>query len=66
MKKLLLFLILISAIFSINEVVEIEKKDAFIGVSIEEAVDSYMESHPFIPSEFEIKVDFDNLLDILK
>ena len=66
MKKILLFLILISAIFSINEVVEIEKRDAFVCISIEEAVDSYMESHPFIPSKFEIKVDFDNLLDILK
>ena len=66
MKKILLFLILISAIFSINEVVEIEKRDAFIGVSIEEMIDSYMESHPFVPSEFEIKVDFDNFLDIFK
>lgn len=66
MKKLLMLLILISAIFSINEVVEVEKSDAFIGVSMEEAIDSYMESHPFIPSEFEININIDNLLDFSK
>jgi hypothetical protein len=66
MKRLLILLVLISAIFSINEVVEVEKRDAFIGVSMEEIVDSYMESYPFTPSEFELNVDFDNLLDIFK
>lgn len=66
MKKVLLFLILISAIFSINEVVEVEKRDAFANISMEEAIDSYMESHPFIPSEFEININIDNLLDIFK
>lgn len=66
MKKILMLLILISAIFSINEVVEIEKSDAFIGVSMEEMIDSYVESHPFIPSEFEININIDNLLDFSK
>ncbi len=67
MKRLLLLIILISSMFSLGEVVEIEKRDAFINVPLEEVIEEYMDSHPFIPSELNISLNKDiSVLDLFK
>lgn len=67
MKRLLLLLILISSMFSIGEIVEIEKRDAFINVPLEEIIEEYMDSYPFIPSELNVSLNKDiSIFDLFK